>query len=153
MVNAAAMRDLAAAESYVHTHIPLTRVMGLRIVPDDASTFAIEAPVAMNYNHLRTAFGGSISAVALLAGYCFLWLQSETGRSHIVIRESRMKFVRPVRHVIRARVIAPPADALERFNDDVAKTGRAELQLRVVVEEEGQLAAELSGSFVARAEK
>ncbi|MEY2577213.1 MAG: hypothetical protein QOI49_37, partial [Verrucomicrobiota bacterium] len=43
--------------------------MGVRVVANDESGFVIEAPVAFNSNHLRTAFGGSINAVATLAAY------------------------------------------------------------------------------------
>ena len=66
---------LRATENFFHDKIPLTRAMGIRVVADDRHRFAIEAPVGLNHNHLQTAFGGSINAVATLAGYGFLWLE------------------------------------------------------------------------------
>ena len=56
--------------------------MGVRVVAHDENGFIVEAPVALNSNHLRTAFGGSINAVATLAAYGLLWLElREHGRS------------------------------------------------------------------------
>ncbi len=63
-----AIDTLREAENYFHDQIPLTRAMGLRVVACDQNQFVVEAPVSLNSNHLQTAFGGSINAVATLAG-------------------------------------------------------------------------------------
>ena len=76
--------------------------MGLRVVAHGASGFVVEAPVALNSNHLRTAFGGSINAVATLAAYGFLWLELNDAAAHVVVAESSIRFLRPVRETIRA---------------------------------------------------
>ena len=69
------------AEQYFHQQIPITRAMGVRVVAHDESQFVVEAPVTLNFNHLGTAFGGSINAVATLAAYGLLWLElREQGR-------------------------------------------------------------------------
>ncbi len=75
---------LRQAENFFHEKIPLTRAMDVRVVTDDEHGFAVEAPVGPNRNHLHTAFGGSINAVATLAGYGFLWLQLRD-HAHVVI--------------------------------------------------------------------
>src|SRR4051812_40651112 len=98
---------LRAAEEFFHAKIPLTRAMGLRVVPDAVHGFAIEASVALNYNHLHTAFGGSINAVATLAGYGLLWLELRDTNAHVVVAESSIRFLRPVRQVIRAICVRP----------------------------------------------
>ena len=140
---------LHAAEQFLHEQIPLTRAMGVRVVADAEHGFAIEAPVALNYNHLRTAFGGSINAVATLAGYAFLWLELRDAAAHVVIRESSIRFLRPVRETIRAVCAPPPQEELERFRVAFAESGKARLQLHVRVVESGAVGAELHGSFVA----
>jgi thioesterase domain-containing protein len=94
--------DLRRLEAFLHDKIPLTRAMGVRVVGDSRAGFAVEAPVAANHNHLHTAFGGSINAVATLAAYAFLWLRIHDEQTHVVVRESSIQFVRPVRHMIRA---------------------------------------------------
>ncbi len=107
--------DLRAAEEFMHRQIPLTRAMGLRLVAAGPEGFAVEAPVASNSNHLGTAFGGSINAVATLAAYGFLWLVLRDSAVEIVIAESSIRFLAPVREMIHARCQAPTADTLASF--------------------------------------
>ena len=121
--------------------------MGIRVVPQGES-FAIEAPVALNYNHLHTAFGGSINAVATLAAYAFLWLRLGD-ESHVVVRESTIRFLRPLRETIRARCEEPRAEELRAFESALAAKGKGAITLRVIVEDHAQIAAEFSGTFVA----
>lgn len=120
--------------------------MGIRVVPH-GETFAIEAPVALNYNHLHTAFGGSINGVATLAAYAFLWLRLGADW-HVVVRESAIRFLSPIRKTIRARCEEPAADELRRFDATLRERGKASIKLRVIVEEEATVAAEFSGAFV-----
>lgn len=141
---------LHRAEEFFHERIPLTRAMGLRVVPDAEHGFALEAPVALNSNHLQTAFGGSIAAVATLAGYGFLWLELGGDEAvHVVVRESTIRYLRPVRETIRAVCCRPAADEIERFLTSLQTTGKARISLHVLVEENEAVAAELDGSFVA----
>lgn len=123
--------------------------MGIRVV-ENGDSFAIEAPVALNYNHLHTAFGGSINAVATLAAYAFLWLRLGD-ESHVVVRESTIRFVRPIHEIIRARCDEPAEEALRAFKSTLLEKGKASMRLAVLVEENGALAAEFTGAFVATA--
>jgi thioesterase domain-containing protein len=137
------------AEKFLHEQIPITRAMGLRVVLDDAG-FTVEAPVALNSNHLRTAFGGSINAVATLAAYGFLWVELNDAAAHVVVAESSIRFLRPVRETIRATCLRPGANALADFRRAFTENGKARITLRVQVAEAGAIAAEFEGRFVAR---
>ena len=140
---------LQEAEKFLHERIPLTRAMAVRVVANDASGFVVEAPVSANFNHLQTAFGGSINAVATLAGYGLLWLEIRDQPADVVIRESSIRFHHPIRNVIRATCARPEAAALRVFHETLHTKGKARITLQVRVEEEGRLAAELTGMFVA----
>jgi thioesterase domain-containing protein len=142
-----ALRD---AEQYFHQQIPITRTMGLRVVAHDENEFILEAPVALNSNHLGTAFGGSINAVATLAGYGLLWLELRDHAVHVVVAESSIRFLRPVRETIRAICRHPDPATWAAFRDRLAEKGKAHITLRVSVVEEDQTAAEFEGAFVAR---
>jgi thioesterase domain-containing protein len=144
------MRNLAQAEAFLHANIPLTQAMGVRVVAHPRWSFAIEAPVALNHNHLHTAFGGSINAVATLAAYTFLWLRLPD-TCPIVVRESTIRFVRPARQTIRAFCLPPPEAELARVTEPLAKSSPARILLRAIVEEQ-KLVAEFSGTFVVLAE-
>ena len=138
------------AEQYFHQQIPITRAMGVRVVAHDESQFVVEAPVALNSNHLGTAFGGSINAVATLAAYGLLWLDLREPAAHVVVAESSIRFLRPVRETIRAICPRPDPNEWAAFQTRFAEKGKARLKLRVNVVEEGQTAAEFEGTFVSR---
>ena len=141
---------LRAAEKFLHEQIPITRAMGVRVVAHDENGFAIEAPVALNSNHLRTGFGGSINAVATLAGYGFLWMELRDPAVHVVVAESSIRFLRPVRTMIHALCSRPPPEEWAAFQSRFAENGKARITLRVNVMEAEQIAAEFEGVFVAR---
>jgi thioesterase domain-containing protein len=138
------------AEKFLHDQIPITRAMGVRVVAHDESGFMIEAPVALNSNHLRTGFGGSINAVATLAAYGLLWLELRDPAVHVVVAESSIRFLRPVREMIRAICPRPDWDEWTAFQKRFAEKGKARITLRVSVFEKDQTAAEFEGIFVAR---
>jgi thioesterase domain-containing protein len=138
------------AEKYFHEQIPLTRAMGVRVVANDENGFVVEAPVSLNSNHLRTAFGGSINAVATLAAYGFLWLELKDASAHVVVAESTIRFLRPVRETIRATCRRPAAEELAAFHSQFAAKGKGRIALKVNVVEAGQIAAEFQGLFFAQ---
>ena len=145
------MNDLlAAAEQFLHEQIPLTRAMGLRIAANDANGFTVEAPVALNSNHLRTAFGGSINAVATLAAYGLLWVELRAPGVHVVVAEGSIRFLRPVREMIRAVCARPSPNEWQAFRTEFESAGKARIKLSVKVVEAEQIAAEFEGTFVAR---
>ena len=141
---------LRRAEDFFHEQIPLTRAMGARVVANDEDGFTVEAPVALNSNHLRTAFGGSINAVATLAAYGLLWLELREPRVHVVVAESSIRFLYPVREMIRAVCQRPDPGEWEAFRRKFESAGKARIKLRVNVVEAGNKAAEFEGTFVAR---
>jgi len=124
--------------------------MGLRVVRNDETGFTVEAPVALNSNHLRTAFGGSINAVATLAAYGFVWLELNEAAAHVVVAESSIRFLRPVRETIRATCARPDAESLAEFRRRFSEKQKAAITLHVSVTEAGEIAAEFEGRFVAR---
>jgi thioesterase domain-containing protein len=141
-----------SAEEYFHQQIPITRAMGLRVVAHDESGFTVEAPVALNSNHLRTAFGGSINAVATLAAYGLVWIELRDQAVHVIVAESSIRFLRPVRETIRAICPRPGGNEWAAFQSRLTEKGKARITLRVSVVEAGETAAEFQGIFVARAE-
>ena len=112
-----------ATEEFLHNQIPLARAMGVRVESYDSEQLTLSAPLAANHNHLGTAFGGSLAALALLAGYSLLWLELGDRAAHIVISESAFKFRRPVCGRLRATWRRPGAEALQRFKNEFAAKG------------------------------
>lgn len=144
------MNDLLqATERFLHEQIPLTRAMGVRMERFDDEQLVLSAPLEPNHNHLGTAFGGSLSAIATLAGYSLLWLELGDRDSHIVIKSSSLKYLHPVRSEIRAVCGRIDAANLARFREKFARTGKAGISLRVAIVENERTCVEFEGLFVA----
>jgi thioesterase domain-containing protein len=139
---------LRETEVFLHEKIPLTQAMGVRVEEYDARQLILTAPLSLNHNHLGTAFGGALSAVATLAGYALLWLELDDPTIHVVIRKSSMDYRRPVRGDIRAVCRRPFASVLAAVKFDLANTGKARMRLQVEIEEEGRTAVGFEGTFV-----
>jgi thioesterase domain-containing protein len=141
--------SLAATERFLHEQIPLSKAMGVRVESFDDGQLVLTAPLAPNHNHLGTAFGGSLSAIAVLAGYGSLWLLLDDRGAHIVVRRSSIQYHHPVREAIRAICKCPDVATLSAFKHQFAQKGKARLSLQVTIEEEGRVCVEFEGVFVA----
>ena len=142
-------QQLRDTENFFHEQIPITRAMGVRVEAYDGHQLVLTAPLAANHNHLGTAFGGSLSAVAALAGYGLLWLELDDRTAHVVIRESTISYRRPVRREIRAVCRRPAEATVAAFKAEFARKGKGRIRLDVTVEEDGLAAVEFRGTFVA----
>lgn len=140
--------DPRELESYLHEKIPLTRAMGVRVERVAADGVVLAAPLGPNHNHMGTAFGGSLAALATLAGYCVLWVALGDRDGHIVVKRGEMDYRRPVTGDIRAECRAP-VEALAEFRARYAAAGKARLTLEAVVAEQGETCAVFAGEFVA----
>ena len=141
--------SLTETEQFLHKQIPLSRAMGMRVESFVNGQLVLTAPLALNHNHLGTAFGGSLSAMALLAGYCLLWLRLEDRNAHIVVRSSSIRYLRPVRENLRAVCQFPDASVFADFKSQLLKNGKARISLRVWIEAEDRVCVEFKGEFVA----
>ena len=56
-------------ESYLHEQIPLSQAMAVRVVSVSDDSVVLGADLAPNINHRETLFGGSASAIAILAAW------------------------------------------------------------------------------------
>ena len=141
---------LRATERFLHERIPLTRAMQVGVESFDERQLTLIAPLAMNHNHLGTAFGGSLAALAMLAGYSLLWLELGERDAHVVVSESAFRFRRPVLGDLRATCRRPAAEALARFKRDFAAKGKARIQLAVEIAQDSEVAVVFSGTYVAK---
>ena len=145
------MTSAAEIERFLREQIPLTRAMGVRVESFGVDGLVLAAPLEPNHNHLGTAFGGSLAALATLAGYALVWLELGDRGSHVVIRDSTIRYLRPVRGELRAVCSRPDATAIEEFKARFSLEGKARITFGVVVVDSGEPAVEFEGTFVALA--
>ena len=109
--------------AYVHAQMPITRSLGARVELYDGASVRVAAPLAPNLNHFGTAFGGSLSSLAILSGWVLLHLQlGERGiATRLVIQRSALDFAAPVDGDFTATSILPAPPAWNRFLATLAR--------------------------------
>ncbi len=109
--------------TYLHDHIPITRSLGARVEHYDGQSVRLSAPLAPNLNHRETAFGGSLSSLAILSGWVLLYLQlRERGlETRLVIQRSAFDFEAPVDGDFTATSTLPDAATWSRFLATLAR--------------------------------
>ena len=150
---------IPAFEMFLHEMIPLAKAMGVGVEVSDDSALVLTAPKEQNKNSLNTAFGGSLVSIATLAGYGVVWelMRSEKKTTetkepkalwHIVVKESRAAYRRPVIGDLRAICERPAQAAIAEFKEALARYGKAKLKLRARVVENGHTAVDVQAAFV-----
>lgn len=147
------MTDLISAstlEHYLHAHIPLSRAMQVSVRAVREETVVLAAPLAPNINHRETVFGGSASAVAMLAAWSLLHVRllRESMTPRLVIQRHTMSYERPIAGDFTARA-SLASQEWAQFMRTLARRGKARICLGAILEHSGQTVATFAGEFVA----
>jgi thioesterase domain-containing protein len=137
----------------VREHIPLSAAMGMRVLEAGPERVRLRAPLEPNLNHRSTAFGGSVAALAILAGWALVHVRllGEGVRARTVIQESAVRYDAPVHDAFEA-VCEPPAPAdWARFTRALSRRGKGRVRVGVAVESGGHAVATLHAAYVALA--
>ncbi|NTW56324.1 MAG: thioesterase [Chlorobiaceae bacterium] len=129
--------------------IPLTKAMGITVEKYDGRQLTILAPLANNFNHLGTAFGGSLYIACVLScwGLLFLRLREEGVKGSIVIGKGCVEYLSPVTGDILATGSMPSEELYMGFLDVYRMKGRARILIRSVIGTEGNPAVTFEGEF------
>ena len=76
------------------------------------------------------------------------WLQLGDRNAHIVIRESTIRYKRPVCGMLRAVCQRPDEATLGEFRTAFATVAKAHIKLKVRIEDADQICVEFEGDFV-----
>lgn len=145
------MSSPSSLESYLHEHIPLSKAMAVSVVAADDAGITLSAPLEPNINHRHTVFGGSASAIAILAGWS--WVHVFLGRAgssaQIVIQSSSIDYLLPMSGTFRAQCPSPDAKTSARFLQTLEKFRKSRITLPVSLWFGGTLTTRFSGTYVA----
>lgn len=143
----------AELEHYLHKHIPISKAMQISVVAAGDEAVVLEAPLKPNINHRETVFGGSASAVAILAAWSLLHtrLRGAGVASRLVIQRNTMEYDFPIPGAFTARSSLARPEEWPRFLRTLARRGKARIAVTSVLEHAGQDVGHFSGEFVALA--
>lgn len=143
--------ESAVLQSYLHEHIPLSAAMGVTVVSASEHSIELAAPLGPNINHRDTVFGGSASALAILAAWSLVHLRLDAaGRPcRIVIQHNAVDYTAPLAGDFSAVSELAEPDAWERFMRTLDRRGKARLVVRCTLASGGAVGGRFEGVFVA----
>lgn len=143
--------NAAELEQYLHRHIPLSRAMAVAVQEASAVGVTLWAPLAANINHRETVFGGSASAVAILAAWALLHvrLRDQGIKSRLVIQRNSMHYEHPIVADFTARSAPIDAADWDRFVRTFTRRKRARIAVAATLHCRGVQVGRLEGEFVA----
>jgi len=138
-------------QQYLYDHIPLSKAMQVSVVAMSDMEVLLSAPLAPNINHRDTVFGGSASALAILAAWSLLYVRLRNAgvESRIVIQRNTMDYQLPMDGEFFARSSLVQPEEWSRFLRMLTRKGKARISVSSVTEFEGKVTGHLVGEFVA----
>ncbi|NHQ87851.1 thioesterase [Iodobacter sp. HSC-16F04] len=132
----------------LHEGFPLLKAMQVQLLGDQ-SGWQLTAPYGPNQNDHHSAFGGSISTLATIAGW--LWVSELAGPGvNVVIQTGNTHFLSPLQADLIAHVCPPEASQTARFLHTLQRKGRARMALEITVgDAAGLIAARFNAQYVA----
>jgi len=140
----------AAIERELHTDIPLSLAMGVRVSEASLERVRLSAPLAANLNPHATVFGGSAVALAILASWTLLRLRERAvgSTAALLIQRSSMQYEHPITSAFEALCELRDEEAYERFRRTLERHGRARITLGALIAQDGARRASFEGDFV-----
>ena len=135
---------------FIQKHLPLVVCMGLKIDNYDGQQLIVSAPLSLNRNDKKTAFGGSIFnlCVTNTIGLAFIKCFEVGLNPNIVVAKADIEYLLPITsESIKSICISPQANAWQNFFKRFEEQGKASITLQSVVAEHGQPAAIFNGRF------
>ena len=139
-------------QAFIRSNIPISAAMGVTVTKAGPEGVTLRAPLTKNRNHHGTLFGGSASALAMLAAWSWLHLRlEELGLDpDLVIQKGATDYICPGRDTDVVAVCAgTDEETFARFIRSLGRFGRARIALEVEVSSGDRLVARLAGQFVA----
>lgn len=141
--------EIKELENYLHEQIPASKLLAVRVKSCSESEVELVAPLKPNINHKSTVFGGSLSVVAILAGWSLVYMHLAGIKNEIVIQESTMSYLKAANGAFYAISSYNESDLWEKFTRSFNKRGKGRIQVESNVLCNGEVVATFRGTYVA----
>ena len=136
------MKTAAEFTEYLAMHLPLSQAMQVRVECYDGTSLRLSAPLACNHNDKDTAFAGSISSLASLAGWGLMMLWSEKlGPCQAAIARADIHYRKPLLTDFSAIARLPDSAAIELFLQTFRDRGKAKMPVSIEVHDSNGVGA------------
>lgn len=136
---------------YLHEHIPVSAALGAKAEESGFDAVTLSAPLEPNLNHKSTAFGGSVSALAILSGWALLHnrLSGVGITCELVIRSNQISYAHGVRDSFTATATLSNPGSWDAALRQIERRRMARFIATATVESQGTICALFEGEYVA----
>lgn len=136
-------------EEYLHEQIPASKLLEVRVNSCGELEVELAAPIEPNINHKNTIFGGSLSVLAILAGWSLLYMRLKGTKNEIVIQASSMSFLKAANGEFQAICSYDESPQWDKFIRSFTKRGKGRIQIESNILCKGEIVASFLGTYVA----
>jgi len=141
--------DTKQLESYLHQQIPASALLHIRVKSCSERKVELLAPLHPNINHKNTVFGGSLSMLAILAGWSLVFMRLADTDNEIVIQQSRISYLRPAMTDVSATSTFEQTLQWDRFQRAFVNKGKGRISVPANIVCSGEVVAVHQGTYVA----
>lgn len=141
--------DTKELEDYLHEQIPASKLIKAGVKSCSDIAIELRAPLIPNTNHKNTVFGGSLSVLAILAGWSLVYMRLKGINNEIVIQESSMSYLKPAHGAFFARSAYEENPQWKKFNRLFIMKGKGRIQVESNIFSNNELVATFRGTYVA----
>lgn len=138
-------------EKKLHTQIPLTRLMNLKVENYDDEKLITTAPLDININDKGTAFGGSLATMTIISAWSICWLiTKELGfdSNNIVVIKNEHSYKKPVTKDIVCHTLKPSLEELNTLKEKLILKKSASIKIKSMIIEDGDICVDFDGYYV-----
>jgi thioesterase domain-containing protein len=138
-----------SVQQYIFENMPLTESMGIQVL-EYQDQVRLAVPLGPNLNHKSTAFGGSISAALITAG----WLEVRRNldrlgnMGEIVIQKSTVDYLQPVESDFEVHAVNLPSHQWFKLKSMLGKYGKGRVSVDCLIGPPGNPRVTFTGQYV-----
>ena len=136
-------------EKYLHEQIPASSKLEISVKNCSDTQVELVAPLSTNLNHKNTAFGGSLSVIAILAGWSIVFLRLQGTKNEIVIQESSISYLKAVKGDFSAISTYEDSPKWVKFTNSFSRHAKGRVLVLSNVYCRGEIVAKHKGLYVA----
>ena len=140
-----------ALEALLAEKIPVANFMQVQVLEIQPDKLTLKAPLAPNLNVHDTMFGGSATAIGLIAAWSlFSTRLANAGiKATVVAHKNSSVYLKPIDDELLAEATLAQDESWQNFLDRFNEKGRARLNLHTRLLCHGELTGEVEAVFVA----
>ncbi len=141
----------AELQDFVRSKIPVADFMQITVTKVESDLIEVCAPLAPNSNVHGTLFGGSSTAIGLVAAWMlvFMRMQQEGLGSNLVVLRETTNYLRPVTGAFTAIAKFENENIWNDFVAALNRKGRARIPVVSTIRQDGEVGARIEAEFAA----